>query len=132
LLTEIFSMPFRQPAKIVGALILTLVTLSATAAGGAAADHSATEHAAADIAFFETKIRPVLVEKCYSCHSGEAEKLQAGLLLDSREGLLRGGDSGPAVISGSPAESLLIQSLKYEAYEMPPAGQLPAAVIADF
>jgi hypothetical protein len=87
---------------------------------------------AADITFFETKIRPVLVEKCYSCHSSDADELQAGLHLDSRGGVLKGGDSGPAIVPGDPGDSLLIQAIRYEGYEMPPDGKLPPAVIADF
>ena len=84
------------------------------------------------IEFFEKKIRPVLVEKCYSCHSAGSKILRGGLYLDTRAGILNGGDSGPAVELGKPADSLLIQALKYDGYEMPPSGKLPAAVIADF
>ena len=87
---------------------------------------------AAGLEFFETKIRPVLVEHCYSCHSAEADVLQASLLLDRRDGLLAGGDSGPAVVPGKPDESVLIAALKYDGYEMPPEGRLPEEVIADF
>ena len=85
--------------------------------------------------FFEQKIRPVLVQHCYSCHSEEAQtnkKLKAKLFLDSREGLLTGGDTGPAIVKGKGSESLLIEALKYEGLEMPPAGKLPDDVIADF
>jgi hypothetical protein len=82
--------------------------------------------------FFESKIRPVLVEHCYACHSAESKELKAGLLLDHRAGLLAGGDSGPAVVAGKPEESLLVEALKYESYEMPPDGKLPPEVIADF
>ncbi len=85
--------------------------------------------------FFETKIRPVLVAECYSCHSVEAEKnskLRGALLLDSRDATLAGGESGPAVVPGNPDESLLISALKHEGYEMPPKGKLDDAVIADF
>lgn len=85
---------------------------------------------------FEKKIRPVLVQHCYSCHSADAaakKKLKGGLLLDTRDGLRTGGDSGPALVPGKPADSLLIQTLKYDAeLKMPPKGKLPAAVIADF
>lgn len=90
------------------------------------------------IAFFESKIRPVLVGKCQSCHSTEAQqqgKLKAGLLLDSRDGLLRGGDSGPAIVPGDPAKSLLLRALRHDAKDlaMPPKEEkLAAAVIADF
>ena len=82
--------------------------------------------------FFERRIRPVLVERCYPCHSSQADILQGGLLLDSAAGALKGGDSGPAVVPGKPDESLLIQALRYESFEMPPDGKLPAAVVADF
>lgn len=87
------------------------------------------------MAFFETKIRPVLVQHCYSCHSAEASakgKLQAGLALDTRQGVLTGGESGPAIIAGNANQSLLIAALRYQTYEMPPTGKLPDAVIADF
>jgi hypothetical protein len=84
------------------------------------------------IEFFEKKIRPVLVEKCYQCHSGDAKKLKGGLLLEYREQILKGGDSGPAIISGKPADSLLIGSLKWDSLEMPPSGKLPDGVVKDF
>lgn len=85
--------------------------------------------------FFEKKIRPVLVKHCYQCHSQEAEatnQLKGGLLLDSREGTLTGGDSGPAVEPGKPDESLLLEALRFETFKMPPKGKLPESVIADF
>ena len=82
--------------------------------------------------FFERKIRPVLVAECYSCHSTEAKKVRGNLLLDSREGLLKGGDSGPSLVPGKPEESLLLEALRHEGLEMPPEGKLPDAVVADF
>ena len=86
------------------------------------------------IRFFESKIRPVLVEHCYECHSAESEPLRAGLAVDSQQGLLDGGDSGESIVPGKPDESLLLESLHYEpfGYQMPPSGKLPAHVIADF
>jgi hypothetical protein len=86
---------------------------------------------AAELDFFETRIRPVLVEHCYECHSAEADILQGGLLLDSGQGVLAGGDSGAALVPGNPAESLLLKALRYESFEMPPDGKLPDDVIAD-
>jgi hypothetical protein len=89
----------------------------------------------ADLDFFEQKIRPVLVQHCYSCHSVAAEekkKLQGGLYLDSAASVLAGGETGPAIVKGKPAESLLLKALKFEGLEMPPTGKLPAEVIADF
>jgi len=87
------------------------------------------------IAFFEKKIRPVLVKECYSCHSATAEKIKGGLTLDSRGGLLKGGNTGPAIVAGEPAKSLLIKGLKHDAKEdlkMPPKKKLGGEVIADF
>lgn len=85
--------------------------------------------------FFEQKIRPVLVEHCYGCHSVKArenKKLQGQLYLDSAEGIAAGGESGPVLVKGKSSESLLLKALKYDGVEMPPAGKLPAEVIADF
>jgi hypothetical protein len=84
------------------------------------------------IDFFEKKIRPVLVEHCYKCHSANATKVKGGLLLDTREGLRKGGDSGPVLAPGDPRASVLLKALRYEELKMPPPGKLPDAVIADF
>ena len=87
----------------------------------------------ADDEFFEKKIRPVLVEHCYSCHSQSAKKLKAHLLLDSREAMLKGGDTGPAIVPGAPEKSLLVKAISYTDVDltMPPRGKLPPAAIAD-
>lgn len=91
-----------------------------------------------DIDFFESRIRPVLVERCYKCHSAEAEKLKAGLRLDHREGFLQGSESGqPAVVPGQPEVSRLIEAIRYsnEELQMPPpksGGKLSEAQIQDF
>ena len=83
--------------------------------------------------FFERKIRPVLVDHCYQCHSTAAKKSKGGLRLDTREGLLKGGDSGSAVTPGDPDESLLLDAIRYQDEpRMPPDGKLPDSVIADF
>ena len=89
----------------------------------------ASEFSTEQVEFFEKRIRPLLATHCYGCHSGEAEKLKAGLLVDSREGLLVGGDSGPAIVPGDADASLLIEAIRYDAYEMPPKGKLPDADI---
>lgn len=84
--------------------------------------------------FFETKIRPVLANQCGKCHSARAEKLRAGLRLDTRDGALAGGESGPVIVPGDPESSLLVRAIRYvdEDLKMPPEGKLPDAVIADF
>jgi len=88
------------------------------------------------VEFFEKKIRPVLIEHCYRCHSAAAEKakkLKGGLLLDSRNGVSKGGQGGPVVIPGKPGESRLLKALRYEGdLKMPPQGKLPNAVAVDF
>ena len=80
--------------------------------------------------FFEKEIRPLLAEHCYDCHSAKASRLKAGLHLDSRPGMLKGGDSGPALVESNADESLIIQAVRYENFEMPPKGKLPAKDIA--
>ena len=87
---------------------------------------------AEQIEFFEKRIRPVLVERCEECHSQHSDPIQGGLLVDSREGLLTGGDSGPAVVASKPNESLLLEAIRYESYEMPPDEMLSDEQIADF
>lgn len=83
--------------------------------------------------FFEKKIRPVLVANCYQCHSASSKEVKGELRLDTRALVLKGGESGPALVKGKPAESLLIQALKHEnGMEMPPNQKLPDEVIADF
>ncbi len=85
--------------------------------------------------FFETKIRPVLVQHCYECHSAEAQKagkLKGALLLDSRTGIHRGGKTGPAVVPGEVEASLLVEAMRYKGLEMPPKGKLSDYVVSDF
>ena len=82
-------------------------------------------------AFFEKRVRPVLVEHCYKCHSASAKHLKGGLRLDLRETLRRGGDSGLAIVPGRVDQSLLIEAVRYESLEMPPEGKLPQRVIVD-
>ncbi|NNE94173.1 MAG: DUF1549 domain-containing protein [Verrucomicrobiales bacterium] len=84
--------------------------------------------------FFEKKIRPVLAERCYECHSAKAEKLKANLQLDHREHILTGGDTGPSIVPGKPEDSLLYEVVTYQTpdMQMPPKGKLSDSVIADF
>lgn len=83
--------------------------------------------------FYNTKIAPVLAEKCMKCHSGD-EKAKGGLTLDTKEGMLRGGDTGPSVVPGNVEKSLLIRAIAYadEDLQMPPKEKLPSSVISDF
>jgi mono/diheme cytochrome c family protein len=78
----------------------------------------------ADLQFFESRVRPVFVERCYKCHSHDADKVKGGLMLDTQEGMLHGGDTGPAIVPGKPDDSLLIDAIRYtdENLQMPPKG----------
>ncbi len=87
---------------------------------------------AADNEFFETRIRPVLVEHCYECHSAKSAKLKGGLRVDQRTAFRKGGETGAAFVPGKPDESLIIQSLRHEGLQMPPKGKLPELIIRDF
>ncbi|MCH2612416.1 MAG: DUF1553 domain-containing protein [Pirellulales bacterium] len=74
--------------------------------------------------FFESKVRPVLIQHCFACHSQQAKSIKGSLRLDSLEGMLRGGDSGAAITPGNPATSLILSALNYDDFKMPPKGQL--------
>ena len=88
---------------------------------------------AAKLAHFEKKIRPVLVAQCYSCHAADSKEIKGGLALDTRAGLRKGGDSGPAVVPGDVKASLLIAAIRHEdGLEMPPKQKLTDDQIADF
>jgi hypothetical protein len=84
--------------------------------------------------FFEKKIRPVLVEHCYKCHSAKHDSSEGGLRVDHREAMRDGGDSGSAIVPENIEESLLIAAILYndDFYQMPPDNKLPDRVIADF
>jgi hypothetical protein len=99
----------------------------------AALTPAATPTDSAGIEFFEKKIRPVFAEYCHDCHSHKATKLKAGLYLDTREGMLRGSESGEVVIPGEPEKSRLIQAIRYADpdLQMPPKKKLSDAAIAD-
>lgn len=104
--------------------------LAALAAGVLAAQEAPDP---AEAAFFEKRIRPVLAEACYRCHSQSAGKQKAGLTLDSLAGLRRGGDTGPAIVPGEPEASLLITAVSYADpdLQMPPSGRLPEETVGD-
>ena len=112
--------------KRLAAFIVAAIVSSAPAV--AAADDAAISPE--QQAFFETRIRPLLVARCLECHG--AEKQKGGLRLDSRAGWQTGGDSGPAIVPGKPEDSLLVAAVRRESLEMPPSGKLPDAEIAAF
>ena len=73
--------------------------------------------------FFESKVRPVLADNCYECHSGLAERHRSGLRLDSRDAILKGGEHGPAIILGNPDESRMIRYVRHQGKKMPAFGK---------
>src|SRR5689334_22785264 len=115
----------RRFSGLAGAALLLLLSLPARSQDDAARE---------GFDFFEKRIRPVLVDKCYSCHSAGAEKIKGNLVVDTREGLLKGGDTGPSILPGNPDKSLLIKAMKWaeEDFRMPPKKRLPREVVADF
>ncbi|MBM3876553.1 MAG: DUF1553 domain-containing protein [Verrucomicrobia bacterium] len=94
---------------------------------------AASPAAAQDYEFFEKRIRPILVEHCYDCHSEASKKAKGGLRLDTREALLKGGDSGPALVPGEPDKSKLVLGVRYadSEFQMPPKSKLSDALIKD-
>jgi hypothetical protein len=118
------------PARSIFLSLLSSAWLLSAPNGLRAGDRNA-EEAARD--FFEKKVRPVLAQNCYPCHSAQAGKLKGGLRLDSRDGLLKGGDNGPGIVPGHAAQSRLIEAIGYQNADlrMPPKGKLPAQAIAD-
>src|SRR5882672_9496785 len=115
-------------------LSLSLVAVLLLGTASAAQQQQAAPPISADqVEFFEQKIRPIFVERCYKCHSTGADKVKGGLLLDSREGLLKGGDSGPAIVPGDPEKSILIKAIRQtDELRMPVKEKLPDEQIADF
>ncbi|MEQ1826961.1 MAG: PSD1 and planctomycete cytochrome C domain-containing protein [Pirellula sp.] len=84
------------------------------------------------VQFFETKIRPVLVDQCYRCHSIDGQAVRGGLSVDHRDALISGGSSGPAIVPGNLDESLLWNAINHRDFRMPPKSKLSDAVIEDF
>jgi uncharacterized protein DUF1553/uncharacterized protein DUF1549/cytochrome c len=109
--------------RVPGAPAFVFVVLAVVFGARTAVSESADE-----IAFFESRVRPILAEQCYKCHSAQAKKLKGGLRLDSREGVLKGGDTGPAIVPRDPDKSLLIQAVRRvdKDLAMPPDDPLPA------
>ncbi len=106
--------------KLCNPLLLVAGLIAISLSGVPAADLTP-----AQTQFFENKIRPMLSDACYKCHSQQSEKVKGGLFLDTRDGLLKGGESGPAIVPGNPDKSLLIKAVRYADadLQMPPKGK---------
>ncbi len=119
-------MQFVRRAKFILPIIPLLISLSVSKAEA--------EQPSEQTEFFEKNIRPIFVERCYKCHSAESEKLKGGLRLDSKEGVLNGGETGSAIIPGNPEKSLLMKAIRYvdPDLQMPPKKPLAEQQIKNF
>ncbi len=106
---------------------LAILALPAATVSVDAAEKTLTPQ---QVEFFEKRVRPLLISRCFQCHSGKSKVLKGGLRLDSHQAVLKGGDTGVAVVPGEPDKSLLVRSIRYQAYEMPPTGKMKPAEIA--
>src|SRR5437773_1788381 len=119
-----WSLEFSAASRYALALLLLIFAMSSFA----------VEPTLAELQFFESRIRPVLAKNCYKCHSQQSEKVKGGLLLDTKEGTLKGGESGAVIVPGEPEKSLLIKAVRYTDpdLQMPPKGKkLPDADVAE-
>jgi hypothetical protein len=115
------------PRRPLVALLLLPLTLVAGSARSQEPDSPSEKPSRQAVAFFENNIRPLLVDRCYECHSSKLAEPEGGLLLDSRAGVMAGGTHGPVIVPGKPDESLLIQAIKRKNkdFQMPPADREP-------
>ena len=112
-------------------LVLLWLTCLGLAVGSVGWPKDSLEFDESSLEFFEKQVRPILVAKCFECHSNGKGSLKGGLALDSREALIRGGDTGPGVMLDKPTESLFVSAINYgDVYQMPPKSKLPATEIA--
>ncbi len=114
---------------VAAAVFLTAVSIESVCAQPGPTEDRTASFSADQTSFFEKEVRPILKARCLKCH-GEGPKIKGGLRLDSRAAILRGGELGPAVSLGDPAESLVLRAIRYDELEMPPGGKLPAREIA--
>jgi hypothetical protein len=119
----------KQIKKRRGGLLLVVGLLF----GGAWGHAALADEGPAGTDFFEKKVRPVLADRCYACHSATAKKVRGGLRMDTRGDLLRGGESGPALVPGEPDQSLLVKAIRYTdpVLRMPPKQRLSPQEVAD-
>lgn len=112
-------------------LIFTLLTLISVMAGAQSNSRPEGAMSPEQVEFFENEIRPLLADNCFQCHSARVDTPFGGLRLDSREGLLTGGDSGPAIVPGDPFNSPLVQHIQGRPVLMPPTGALDGPAVAN-
>ena len=111
--------------------LLVLAVLGLASSAGAAPKMAEQHPTKEGTEYFEKKIRPILVKHCYDCHSGDVKKAKGNFVLDTRDGLHKGGQSGQVIAPGNPDDSLLIEAVRYQGLEMPPKEQLPDELIEE-
>ncbi|MEM8666226.1 MAG: PSD1 and planctomycete cytochrome C domain-containing protein [Planctomycetota bacterium] len=116
--------PFQASWIFICTIAITVITVGSVS--------GAEPLSAEQVAFFESKIRPVLVKECYGCHSNKAGNVRGGLRLDTKQLMVLGGSSGPAVVPGNPDDSLLYTAMMHLDFEMPPRRKLSDEVLSDF
>jgi uncharacterized membrane protein len=117
----------RLSLRLVAAIATILATVSLEPARSETSPPGTIDNSA-KAKFFETRIRPLLSAQCFKCHG--KEKQSGGLRIDALSTLLKGGESGAALVAGKPEESLLVEAIRWESFEMPPTGKLPAEEIS--
>ncbi len=114
----------RFPPQLIRPVCLLVTLIGCCWPSSTTAEDAGKSPTPAQIEFFQTKVKPILEQNCIRCHGGKANP-KGGLRLTSRANVLKGGESGPAVTLDKPADSLLVQAINYDGYEMPPSGKLP-------
>jgi len=124
---------YRQKIDFAAGLLsfVSLLSLNAIALSGQDEGISDEKISKEHIDFFESKIRPVLVKNCYGCHSAKTGKARGGLMLDTKDGIRAGGDSGEGVLPGDVGEGTILSAINYEDWEMPPGRPLANHEIDD-
>src|SRR6266478_7724036 len=107
-----------------GVIGVGLVVLCSPTVLAAETNSPLLEFSRDQIEFYEKEVQPLLAENCYKCHSHQSDKIKGGFVLDSRDALLKGGETGPAIVPGDPDKSLLIKAVRHidEDLQMPPKG----------
>ena len=116
----------RRVLLLVGLCLAAVIAWPRERAGS----QETTTFDAASVEFFTTKVKPLLEARCFECHGPDTKVLKGGLSLASRAAMLRGGDSGAAIVPGKPNESLLVKAINYVDFEMPPKSRMPDGEVA--
>lgn len=118
----------KQSSRLLSTLLLVAFTGHTLLHGDERKSADQQQATAEQLTFVRSKVLPLLEARCFQCHR-DAKEVKGGLHMGSRSSLVRGGDSGPAIVPGKPDESLLVEAIRYESLEMPPRSKMPAQEI---